>query len=66
MHELSFTINEARVEKDYIVLSWSANIGFGELTIYKDGEKWIADTERLGKDFAKAILVEWLKGMTIK
>lgn len=66
MHELSITINEVKVEKDYIVLSWSANIGFGELTIYKDGEKWIADTEYLGKDFAKAIWVEWLKSMKIK
>ena len=66
MHELSITIDEVNVGKDYIVISWSANIGFGELTIYKNGEEWIADTEYLGKSFVKAILNEWINTMKIK
>lgn len=53
-----------------IVLSWSANIGFGELTIYRDKEggdgKWHADTECLGEDFVRMVLNKWVDDMEIR
>lgn len=43
-------------------LSWSANIGFGELTYVYDTQtkQWACDTECMGKDFCIAVLNKWL------
>ena len=37
-------------------ISWSANIGFGELVFYKEDGKWYADTECMSKEFCKKVL----------
>ena len=51
-----------------VILSWSANIGFGELTIYKRNadEKWHVDTECMGKDFAQMVLNKWVDDMEVE
>ena len=48
-----------------IVISWSANIGFGELTLYqrKGEDTWEADTECMGKDFVRMVLNKWVDEM---
>lgn len=54
-----------------LVISWSANIGFGELTLYKqnDEDKWKADTECLcnneDKDFMRMVLNKWIDDMEV-
>lgn len=50
-----------------VVISWSANIGFGELTLYRrHGEdKWEADTECMSKEFARMVLNKWIDEMEI-
>lgn len=60
-------------EVDGIVFSWSANIGWGDLTLYKyrnNDEKWKADTECMcsneDKDFIRQILNKWVDEMEIK
>ena len=55
------------VGHNYIILSWSANIGFGELTLYKDDEEgWVADTECMGEDFVKRVLSAWADTIKVK
>lgn len=55
-----------------LVISWSANIGFGELTLYKqnDEDKWKADTECLctdkDKDFIYMVLNKWIDDMEVE
>jgi hypothetical protein len=43
-----------------MVIQWSANIGFGELTLYvdKDNGKVCVDSECMSKDFVKKVLCE--------
>jgi len=54
-----------------IVFEWSANIGFGELTLYReiDSNEWKADTEYMckddDKDFLKMILNEWVNKIKV-
>lgn len=54
-----------------LTLSWSANIGWGELSIYKDNSdgKWKADTEYMcneeNKDFIKMVLDKWVEDMEV-
>lgn len=43
------------------VISWSANIGFGEVTFYKEDGKWYADTEYMSKDFCKLLLDKFVE-----
>ena len=38
------------------IISWTANIGFGEVCFYKKDGKWYADTECMSKDFCKLLL----------
>ena len=53
-----------------VIISWSANIGFGQLTIYKDGEKWKADTECMcskeDKEFIHMVMNKWIDDMIIE
>ena len=42
------------------IISWSANIGFGEVCFYKEDEKWHADTECMGKEFCKKVFDAFL------
>lgn len=54
-----------------IVFEWSANIGFGELTLYKEvgTNEWKAETEYMckddDKDFLKMILNEWVNKIKV-
>ena len=50
-----------------LIISWSANIGFGELTLYKQNneDNWKADTECMGKDFVRMVLNKWIDEMEI-
>lgn len=53
-------------------ISWSANIGFGELTLYQQSEdgKWKAHTECMcnndDKEFIRMVLNKWVDEMEIK
>lgn len=55
-----------------IILSWSANIGYGELTLYRDNEddKWKADTECMckgeDKEFIRMVLNKWIEGIEVE
>ena len=52
-------------------ISWSADIGFGVLMIYKenDEDKWHADTETMcsaeDKEFLRAALNKWIDEMDV-
>lgn len=54
-----------------VIIPWSANIGFGELTLYqeKDG-KWKAHTECMcnneDKEFIRMVLNKWVDEMEVK
>ena len=53
-------------------LSWSANIGFGEVKIFREKgtEMWRADTERMcsndDKEFLRMVLNAWVDQMEIE
>ena len=55
-----------------VVISWSANIGFGELTLYQSNEdnKWKADTEYMctndDKEFIRMVLNKWVDDMEVE
>ena len=57
-------VNEIR-EVSGVTISWSANIGWGEYTLYKQNGKWYADTECMDKDddksFGEMLLKEFFK-----
>lgn len=52
-------------------ISWSSNIGFGELTLYKrhDDSKWKAHTECMckgeDKEFIRMVLNKWVDEMEV-
>jgi hypothetical protein len=54
-----------------VILSWSANIGFGELTIYKGNgnDKWRVDSECMcnneDKEFIRMVLNKWVDEMVV-
>jgi len=54
-----------------VIISWSANIGFGELTLYHRNEdsKWKADTECMckgeDKEFIRMVLNKWVDEMEV-
>lgn len=40
-----------------LVISWSKyNLGFGQITLYKEENEWRAETEGLGRTFLKEVL----------
>lgn len=45
-------------EYEGIKIRWVANIGFGEVTIYKEkaSDRWQIDDEFMGKDFVNTLL----------
>lgn len=53
-------VTEIETGKDYIIISWSGNIGFGEYTLYKVKDKWFGDSECMDqgedKDFLRYLL----------
>ena len=48
------------------IISWSANIGFGEVCFYEENDKWYADTECMSKDFCKLLLDKFLENVEIE
>ena len=67
MEIIDLRVDGVVVGHNYIILSWSANIGFGELTLHKDDEEgWVADTECMGADFVKCVLSAWVNTMKVK
>lgn len=54
-----------------VVILWSANIGFGELTLYQRNKdsKWKADTECMcnneDKEFIRMVLNKWVDEMEV-
>ena len=54
-----------------VIFSWSANIGFGELTIYQgnNDSKWKADVECMcnndDKEFIRMVLNKWVDEMEV-
>lgn len=52
-----------------IQFQWSANIGFGVLTIYNDGKGWKADTEHLckgeDKEFIKKVFAKFAEEIEV-
>lgn len=52
-----------------MVISWDASIGYGRITIFKEDDKWIADTECMcideDKDFLKMVLEKWIEDIKI-
>jgi hypothetical protein len=60
-------------KREGVIFSWSANIGFGELKIYKATEdkdnKWQVDSECMcsneDKEFIRMVLNKWVDEMVI-
>ena len=54
-----------------VIISWSADIGFGELTLYRRNEdnEWRADTECMCKgedtEFIRMVLNKWVDEMVV-
>lgn len=50
-----------------IIIDWSANIGFGQLAIFKneDGE-WEVDSECMGEEFVKLVINKWIESLKEK
>lgn len=48
------------------IISWSANIGFGEVCFYKEDGKWYADTEYMDKDFCKLLFDKFLESVEVE
>lgn len=55
-----------------VIISWSANIGLGELTLYQrnGGDKWKADTEYMctneDKEFIRIVLNKWVDEIEVE
>lgn len=55
-----------------VIISWSANIGFGELTLYQSNEdsKWKAETECMcineDKEFIRMVLNKWVDEIEVE
>lgn len=59
-------ITDVRIIGDGFIISWCANIGFGEVCFHKENEKWYADTECMSKDFCKRLFDKFLEGVEIE
>lgn len=57
--EYDISINYIDFCENVVIIGWSANIGFGQLTIYRsneDNDKFYFDTECLSDDFRDEVL----------
>ena len=58
-------------ERQTIGISWSANIGWGELTIYRDSQdsEWEVDSECMSndddKEFIRSVMNAWIDSMKV-
>lgn len=56
MKDYEIEISYVHAEKDTIFIGWTANIGFGVLTIEQCGQIFEIETETLGEEFYKQVL----------
>ncbi len=57
MNEINLQLNKVATAKDWIVISWSSDIGFGQYTIYRnDDGSWSASSELMDSNKDKAFL----------
>lgn len=56
MEKYNITINDINILQDLIVVSWEANIGFGETRFMFHDKKLTIDTECLDIDFISELL----------
>lgn len=58
MKDYDIEIDYVHFNRDCVSIGWSANIGFGVLTIYQDDDDkpFEVDTEHLGDNFYKQVL----------
>jgi len=59
-------ITDVRIISEGFIISWCANIGFGEVAFYKKDGKWYADTECMSKDFCKLLFDKFLENVEIE
>ena len=59
-------IQTLKYPSERFTISWSANIGFGEIVFYKEGDKWYVDTECMSKDFCKLLFDKFLENVEIE
>ena len=67
MKDYKIQIRKVELVGKYLILSWTSNIGFGQLEIIidKDG-KVTADTEGLGREFLRQSLIAFSKIIEIE
>lgn len=58
MKDYKIKINYVRPIADTIFIGWSANVGFGVLTINICGETFEIETETMGEEFYKQVLAK--------
>ena len=56
-------ITDVHIISEGFIISWCANIGFGEVRFYKEDGKWYADTECMSKDFCKLLFNKFLENV---
>lgn len=59
-------IQTLKYPNERFIISWCANIGFGEVCFYKKEGKWYADTECMSKDFCKLLFDKFLEDVEIE
>jgi hypothetical protein len=59
-------IQTLKYPNEGFTISWSANIGFGEIVFYKEDGKWYIDTECMSKDFCKLVFDKFLENVEIE
>ncbi len=56
MKDYKIKINYIHPMDDLIYIGWSANVGFGVLTIEQKGNTFEVETETMGEEFYKQVL----------
>ena len=56
MKDYKIKIDYIHPMDDLIFIGWSANVGFGVLTIERKGETFEVETETMGEEFYKQVL----------
>jgi len=71
VNEINLAIEEVKIQKDTIIISWSSEIGFGEYVIRcsEDHQKFFAESECMDKDkdksFGTKLLELWMEQIII-
>ena len=69
VNEINLTIEDFEVRKDFIRISWSSDIGFGEYDLFKDAGEWCAMSECMDnnedKEFIEKLIELFVKQLNI-